>query len=65
MKLTEVGWLYMQVKNFCDWGSGGSKGDQQMDRAAGGLVNQSLIMALRDELNEYCRLIAVLESQVS
>lgn len=64
MKLTEVGWLYNQVKNFCEWGGRGTGSERTTDRTAAGLVNQSLVMALREELNEYCRLIAVLEAQV-
>lgn len=64
MKLTEVGWLYNQVKNFCEWGGRGTGSERTTDRTAAGLVNQSLVMALREELNEYCRLIAVLEAQI-
>lgn len=63
LKLAELGWLYIQVKNFCEWGSGSM--ERRCDVASGGLVSQSLVLALRDELSEYCRLIAVLEAQVS
>ncbi|KAK4297042.1 hypothetical protein Pmani_030506 [Petrolisthes manimaculis] len=61
LKLAELGWLYIQVKNFCEWGSGSM--EHRCDVASGGLVSQSLVLALREELSEYCRLIAVLEAQ--
>ncbi|XP_076030777.1 gamma-tubulin complex component 3 homolog isoform X2 [Oratosquilla oratoria] len=63
LKLAEVGWLYNQIKKFCE-AHGGSTTNYTGDRAASGLVNQSLVMALREDLTEYCRLIAVLEAQV-
>lgn len=38
--------------------------DRMTDKTAAGLVNQSLVLALREELSEHCRLIALLEAQV-
>ncbi|XP_049773994.1 gamma-tubulin complex component 3-like isoform X1 [Schistocerca cancellata] len=52
LRLAEVGWLHNQVRQFCD-----------ATRPAG-LVNQSLVAALHDELTEYYRLIAVLQSRL-
>ena len=63
MKLIEVGWLYSKVKRFCEThAKDPSKFDHQYHGS--GLVNQSLVLALKEQLNEFCRLIAVLESQV-
>ena len=55
-ELVNIGWLYTKVRNFCDSCPGAAGG--------AGLVNQSLINAVRDEMSEYCRLITNLESQV-
>ena len=64
LKLSEIGWLYTHVKKFCE--SHTRTVDHHADRntSGAGLVNQSFILALREELNEYCRLIAILEAQV-
>lgn len=64
LKLSDVGWLYSQVKDFCEWGGSIAGNEHTTDRTAAGLVNQSLVLALREELNDYCRLIALLEAQV-
>lgn len=64
LKLSDVGWLYSQVKDFCEWGGSISGNDRMADRTAAGLVNQSLVLALREELSDYCRLIALLEAQI-
>ncbi|XP_070574424.1 gamma-tubulin complex component 3 homolog [Ptychodera flava] len=54
-KISELGWLYMKVRKYVD--------DRSTDRAFG-LVGQSLCAALQQELTEYYKLIAVLESQL-
>lgn len=64
LKLSNVGWLYSQVKDFCEWGGSISGNERMADKTAAGLVNQSLVLALREELSDYCRLIALLEAQV-
>ncbi|MPC17584.1 Gamma-tubulin complex component 3 [Portunus trituberculatus] len=64
LKLSDVGWLYSQVKDFCEWGGTIAGNERTADRTAAGLVNQSLVLALREELNDYCRLIALLEAQI-
>lgn len=64
LKLSDVGWLYSQVKDFCEWGGIIAGNERTADRTAAGLVNQSLVLALREELNDYCRLIALLEAQI-
>ncbi|CAL4086382.1 unnamed protein product, partial [Meganyctiphanes norvegica] len=68
LKLAEVGWLYNKVQYFCDAnsssntaGSGRGIGERI---SSSGLVNQSLVLALKNQLNEFGRLIAVLEAQV-
>ncbi|XP_076370838.1 gamma-tubulin complex component 3 homolog isoform X1 [Tachypleus tridentatus] len=55
LRLIELGWMYNKVHNFCE--------SQNLDRALG-LVGQSFIAALQEELSEYYRLLAVLESQL-
>nr|XP_045616749.1 gamma-tubulin complex component 3 homolog [Procambarus clarkii] len=64
LKLSDVGWLYNKVQNFCEWGGSIAGNERTSDRTASGLVNQSLVLALREELTEYCRLIALLEAQI-
>lgn len=64
LKLSDVGWLYNQVQNYCEWGGVIAGNERSSDRTAAGLVNQSLVLALREELSEYCRLIALLEAQI-
>lgn len=55
LRLTEIGWLYTKIHKFCE--------DHSSDRTLG-LVGQSFIAALQEELTEYYRLLAVLESQL-
>ncbi|XP_067127787.1 gamma-tubulin complex component 3 homolog [Centruroides vittatus] len=55
LRLTEIGWFYTKIHKFCD--------DHSNDRTLG-LVGQSFIAALQEELTEYYRLLAVLESQL-
>jgi len=52
LQLCEMGWLYKKVVNFIEEANIDSRG----------LVHQSLCYALKEELNEYYRLIAVLEN---
>lgn len=55
LKLAELGWLYTQVHGFTE---------RQADQKEYGLVGQSFVTALREELTEYYRLLAVIEGQV-
>jgi gamma-tubulin complex component 3 len=55
LRLAELGWLHNQVRQHCE-NAAASK--------TLGLIGQSLIAALRTELTEYYRLVAVLQSQV-
>jgi len=55
LRLAELGWLHNQVRQHCE------------DAAASktlGLIGQSLIAALREELTEYYRIVAIMQSQV-
>ncbi|XP_060553963.1 gamma-tubulin complex component 3 homolog [Ruditapes philippinarum] len=54
-KLAECGWLFNKVKNYVE--------TRSADKTFG-LVGQSFCAALQQELTEYYRLIAVLESQL-
>lgn len=54
-KLSECGWLFNKVKNYVE--------TRSTDKTFG-LVGQSFCAALQQELTEYYRLIAVLESQL-
>ncbi|XP_052801228.1 gamma-tubulin complex component 3 homolog isoform X1 [Mya arenaria] len=54
-KLAECGWLFNKVKNYVE--------TRSADKTFG-LVGQSFCAALQQELTEYYRLIAVLESQI-
>jgi gamma-tubulin complex component 3 len=51
-KLCEMGWLFKKINEIL------SKDPQ-------GLVNQSLFLAIKEELNEYFRLIAILENLIN
>nr|XP_053650561.1 gamma-tubulin complex component 3-like [Cherax quadricarinatus] len=64
LKLSDVGWLYNKVQSFCEWGGSVAGSERTAGRSTAGLVNQSLVLALREELTEYCRLIALLEAQI-
>ncbi|KAJ4428063.1 hypothetical protein ANN_24077 [Periplaneta americana] len=55
LRLAELGWLHNQVKQHCE-NAAASKNL--------GLIGQSLVAALREELTEYYRLVAVLQSQI-
>ncbi|XP_076323570.1 gamma-tubulin complex component 3 homolog isoform X1 [Tachypleus tridentatus] len=55
LRLTELGWMYNKVHKFCE--------SQSCNKALG-LVGQSFVAALQEELSEYYRLLAVLESQL-
>mmetsp|Transcript_18048 Transcript_18048/g.30731 ORF Transcript_18048/g.30731 Transcript_18048/m.30731 type:complete len:880 (+) Transcript_18048:153-2792(+) len=55
LRLCEVGWLYRRVSKYIH---------ETICAEQLGLVSQSFSSALRDELTEYFRLIAVLESQL-
>ncbi|KAL7749198.1 Microtubule-nucleating Tub4p (gamma-tubulin) complex component [Sorochytrium milnesiophthora] len=55
-KLAELGWMYRRLSQFLN---------EKANDAAFGLVGQSFCSALRKELAEYYRLIAVLESQIA
>ncbi|KAB7501881.1 Gamma-tubulin complex component 3, partial [Armadillidium nasatum] len=71
-KLIEIGCLYNIINRFCEANCrnfGGRSIQKNFPNNvhlinSAGLVNQSLILAVKEELNEYCRLIAVLESQL-
>ncbi|XP_053403084.1 gamma-tubulin complex component 3-like [Mercenaria mercenaria] len=54
-KLAECGWLFNKVKNYVE--------TRSADKTFG-LVGQSFCAALQQELTEYYRLVAVLESQL-
>ncbi|GLV41423.1 Gamma-tubulin ring protein 91 [Carabus blaptoides fortunei] len=53
LRLAELGFLHNQVRQHCD------DSDRQI-----GIIGQSLVAALREELTEYYKLIAVLQSQL-
>ncbi|KAH8556990.1 Spc98 family-domain-containing protein [Umbelopsis sp. PMI_123] len=55
-KLTELGWLYKRIQNFIS---------TNIDNASIGLVGQSFCSSLQREMNDYYKLIAVLEAQIS
>lgn len=55
LRLAELGWLHNQVRQHCE---------NAAALKSLGLIGQSLIAALREELTEYYRLVAVLQSQV-
>lgn len=52
-RLSELGYLHNQVRQHCD------ESDKQT-----GIIGQSLIAALRDELTNYYELIAILQTQL-
>jgi hypothetical protein len=55
LQLAELGWLHNQVRHYCE--------NAEASRTLG-VMGRSLIAAFRAELNEYYRLVAILESQV-
>ena len=55
LRLSELGWLYNRVNSFCE--------QKSSDRDLG-LVGQSLITGLRNELTEFYRLLSILEAQL-
>eukprot|EP00054_Salpingoeca_dolichothecata_P009214 m.52042 g.52042 ORF g.52042 m.52042 type:complete len:665 (+) comp18231_c0_seq1:78-2072(+) len=54
-KIAEVGWLYRRVRSFVR--------DRSSDRAFG-LVGQALCAVVQQELDEYFRLLSILEAQI-
>ena len=59
LRLAELGYLYNRVNSFCE-----QTQDKDENHSELGLVGQSLITALRNELTEYYRLLSILESQL-
>ncbi|PSN36317.1 hypothetical protein C0J52_15165 [Blattella germanica] len=55
LRLAELGWLHNQVRQHCENSSGAK---------TTGLIGQSLVKILREELTEYYRLVANLQSQI-
>ncbi|KAG8224877.1 hypothetical protein J437_LFUL006471 [Ladona fulva] len=55
LRAAELGWLHNSIKQVCE--------DRTMCQTAG-LVSQSLVAALRQELTEYYCLVAILEAQL-
>ncbi|UYV65765.1 TUBGCP3 [Cordylochernes scorpioides] len=55
LRLCELGWLYQRVVNWCE--------ARTTDRCLG-LVGQSLVAALRDELHQYYQILALMDSQI-
>ena len=55
LRLAELGWLHKQVREHCE---------NPVGTETRGLIGQCLITALREELTEYYRLVAILQSQV-
>ncbi|KAM3589786.1 Microtubule-nucleating Tub4p (gamma-tubulin) complex component [Umbelopsis sp. WA50703] len=55
-RLTELGWLYKRIQSFVA---------SNIDDPSIGLVGQSFCSSLQRELNDYYKLIAVLEAQIS
>lgn len=55
LRLAELGWLYRKVRHYCD---------QRSSDSTLGLIGQSFLAALQQELTEYYRLLAVLEAQL-
>ena len=53
LRLAEVGWLYSQVNSFCE--------NMAEDRDSG-LIGQSLVTALKNELSEYYRLLSTVRT---
>ena len=49
LRLAEIGWLYSQVNSFCE--------NMAEDRDSG-LIGQSFVTALKNELSEYYRLLS-------
>ena len=56
LRLVELGWLHGQVRMFCR---------SVAARPDAGLLAQSLASALREQLEQFYRLIALMEAQVS
>ena len=53
LRLAEIGWLYSQVNSFCE--------NMAEDRDSG-LIGQSLVTALKNELSEYYRLLSTVRA---
>ncbi len=56
LRLSELGWLYCKVNAFCEQVS-----DEGREA---GLIGQSLVTAVKNELSEYYRLLSALETQL-
>ncbi|GLG92787.1 Gamma-tubulin complex component 3, partial [Gryllus bimaculatus] len=54
LRLAELGWLHNRLRRFCE--------EAESSRSLG-LMEKSLVCALREELTEYYRLVAVLQAQ--
>ena len=59
LRLAELGYLYNRVNSFCEQTQAKDETHSEL-----GLVGQSLITALRNELTEYYRLLSILEAQL-
>ena len=59
LRLAELGYLYNRVNSFCEQTQAKDGTHSEL-----GLVGQSLITALRNELTEYYRLLSILEAQL-
>lgn len=55
-KLCDIGWIYKKIKNLIS--------ESEKDTTLG-QINNSFCSIIEDELNEYYRLIAILEAQVN
>ena len=53
LRLAEVGWLYAQVNSFCE---------NMAEERDSGLIGQSLVTALKNELSEYYRLLSTVST---
>ena len=59
LRLAELGYLYNRVNTFCEQTQAKDETYSEL-----GLVGQSLITALRNELTEYYRILSILEAQL-
>ena len=53
LRLSEIGWLYAQVNFFCE---------NMAEERDSGLIGQSLVTALKNELSEYYRLLSTVRN---
>jgi len=59
-KLCEMGWLFRKITSFINATTSSTARKEEQ-----GLVGQSLCYALQEEMNDYYRLVAVLEAQMN